>query len=124
TSFSYVLLRLTPKTPTTFFSTSIAGEGVQQDVGDQHQPDREEKSRPGVALVWAESPDQPGQQHREQTQHEQGMAEATVIGHVGDRIAVVDDHIEVRQGAEHSAVSERLATLPATEHRTLHAGAE
>ncbi len=52
------------------------------------------------------------------------MAEATMIGHVSDRIAVIDDHIEVRQRAEYGTINEGLAALPASEHRALYAGAK
>jgi len=93
-------------------------------MGDQHQADGEEQSGAGVSLIGAEAPDQPGQQHGHDAEDEQRMAEAAVIGHVGDCIAVVDDHVEVGQGAEHGAVGERLAALPASEHRALYAGAE
>ncbi len=103
---------------------AVAGEGIQQRVGDQHQPERQEQASVRIAGVRAVTPDQPGQQQRQAAEHEQRVAEAAVIGHVAHGIAVIDDHVQIGQGGEGGTVQQRLAPLPATEQGALDAGAE
>ena len=52
------------------------------------------------------------------------MAETSVVRHVGHGVAVINHHIQIRQGAEHSAIQQRLAALPAAEQCALNAGAK
>jgi hypothetical protein len=39
------------------------------------------------------------------------MAESAVIGEIPDGVAIVDEYIKVRHGAEHRAYEQRLAAL-------------
>ena len=52
------------------------------------------------------------------------MAEATVVGHIGDGVAVIYQHIHVRQGGQRCAECQRFAALPAAKHGALDRGAE
>ena len=79
---------------------------------------------PGKRILILDKENQPGQHHRQQAEREQRMAEATVIGHLCHGIAVVDDHVEVGQGAEYGAIQQRPASLPAAQQGRLNRGAE
>lgn len=50
------------------------------------------------------------------------MTESTVISHIGYGIAVIDNHIQIRQRAEHGAIQQRLTPLPAAEQCALNTG--
>ena len=93
-------------------------------MGGQYQPDAEPKPDAAVLRMRSKAPYRPGQQDAEHAQHQQGVTEASVIGHVGDRIAIVQHHIHIRQRAQQRAIQQRLAALPATEQGTLYRRAQ
>src|SRR5690606_38285753 len=103
---------------------AVAGEGVQQGMGDQHQPDGQEQAACRVGRVGPPAAHQQGKCHGQQAEHQQRMAETTVVGRTGHGVAVVDDHVKVGQSAEHGAVEQGAAALPAPEQGALHGGAE
>src|SRR5690606_27553214 len=47
-----------------------------------------------------------------------------LVGHVGDGIAVIQHHIQIGQRAQHRAIEQRLAALPASEQGALERGAQ
>ena len=103
---------------------AVTGEGIQQRMGDQRQPDGEEQSSCGVARIGAQPAGDQGDQHGQAAENKQRVAEAAVVGHVGDGIAVVDDHVQVGQGAEHGAIEQCPTALPAAEQGALNGGTE
>ena len=122
---------------------AVDGHRIQQRVGDQHQPHGQEPSRevslsggrgsrqrcrrsgtdgllagrPCGGTAPAHPPgDAGGQRHRRQGLPEQGVGFGAVQHHVQHRIAVVEQRVQVRQGAQHATPQGRLPHGSAAPH--------
>ncbi len=96
---------------------AVDGEGIEQRMRDQHQPERQEQPAQAVTLVGpalaGKLLDQPGEQQGEACQHENRMGETAVIGHLRDRIGVAYHHVQIRHAAQQRPVDQRAAALNA-----------
>ena len=94
---------------------AVDRQGVEQGVGEQREPQRQAPS-PEQAVAAMQAVGHPGQQRRCQGDEEQAVAFGAVVSHVADRIAKVDQRIQVRQRARDAAPQRRLPDRRATAH--------
>ena len=76
-------------------------------MGNQDQPRQGEP--PLKTQLWFPAPEQPGKGHCQRGQNEQRMAESTVLGEIGHCGAVIDDDIQIREGAQNCACQQNRA---------------
>ena len=95
---------------------SVDGQPVEQRMGDQREPGGEPPaargSLPSPWIRWISQASN-GDTRR---QVEEGVALGPVERHVADRVAVVDQHVEVRQRAAEAAPEGRLPDAGASAH--------
>jgi len=103
---------------------AVDGERIQNGMRHQHQPYRQEQPSPAIGRIGPILAYQPGQQHRQAGQHENGMREAAVIGHERHRVRVAHQDIQIRQGGQRRAIDEGASALHAPQHGALNAGAQ
>lgn len=94
---------------------AVDRQGVEQGVGEQREPQRQAPS-PEQAVAAMQAVGHPGQQRRCQGDEEQAVAFGAVVSHVADRIAKVDQRIQVRQRARDAAPQRRLPYRGAPPH--------
>jgi hypothetical protein len=93
----------------------VNGEGVQQRMGHEREPG-EQRPATDRRHVAVQPGQQPAEQRRGERQVEQRVAFRAVEGEVLHRVAMDQQHVEVRQGAEHRAPDGRLRARATAEH--------
>jgi hypothetical protein len=89
---------------------------VEQRVRDQRQPHRQPPAPPLCPLACSRATSAPKRQ-REQRQPERRVRLGAVQHHVADRVAVVDQHVQIGQRAGHRAPQRGLPGRRAAAHR-------
>ncbi len=85
-------------------------------MGHQAEAEEQQPTTEADLEPWCQSSGEQGQGRCQAGEHEQRVAEPPMTRDIGHRIAVIDDHIQIRQGSQHGTEQHGPASQASAQH--------